>query len=121
MDLVLASQDENDNDYWRPGEIIPPATDPEEDGELTSHEKLWSDIRSLIASEISKVEGHNSSVSDRMETLEDTLGSLVHKVDGIDSSGTPVSSIPRTRKRKSPPSLQVGLQLFTGSYCDILL
>ena len=117
--LLEQAQDDTDSDHWRPGETISSARfrnvyEDSDDGETRSHqEELWSDIKSFIVSEISKIEHSMTDMSQRIQGLEDNVGSLKKTVNEMMSDGnvssSSVGSTPSSSKRKRKSSL--GLQV----------
>ena len=89
--------------------------DSDDDEASACQEMLWSDIKSFITSEFMKVEQSMTDTSQRIQSLEDNVGSLSRKVNEMVSDGSvsssSIGSTPSSsgRKRKSPLGLQVNI------------
>ena len=96
--LLEQGQDDN-SDHWRPGKAVSSARfrnmyKDSDDGETCSHqEELWSDIKSFIISEVLNIEQSMTDMSQRIQGLEDHVGSLKKTVNKIMSDGNPINML----------------------------
>ena len=89
---------------------------------------IWTDLKTLISTEIGKVNENITSLNQRIGKIENTVQTLETKVDEINSDGSISSSsgagsssnadCPRKRRRLTPLSLQVNNTLVVLNWAE---
>ena len=89
--LLEQGQDDN-SDHWHRARFRNMYKDSD-DGE-TRQEELWSDIKSFTISEVLKIEQSMTDTSQRIQGLEDNVGSLKKNSEQIMmSDGNPINTL----------------------------
>lgn len=106
-------------DHWQPGEYIPTHSSP---NPTVDFHTLLSEMQSSISSELSKMQGTLSIITNRLEKLEDGVAVNTAKLSSPLTRSTPHSTpsssscessgggvVSRKRKRRVPTGLSVSV------------
>ena len=111
--------------FWQPGEHIPSGTPPVPTVDFQS---LVSEMQSSISSELSKIQGTLSLITDRLSNLEESVALNTAKLSSQPSCSMPVStpstssseSSGNSRKRKRHVPTEISVSKDVSSSCIII-